>query len=115
MSTRKRARVESDDAEDVRNEPDSSASQHAKFSDNAQEEQTQERQRDTEFWFEDGSVLLVAGGFEFKVYRAVLSARSLVFKDMFSLPQPPAAPTPCRNQMSCSAPPGLRRRPSLHA
>ena len=74
MSTRKRARVESDDA-------GSSTGQQGKHSDDAQEGQ---RERDAEFWFDDGSVLLVAGGFEFKVYRAVLSARSPVFKDMLS-------------------------------
>ena len=45
--------------------------------------------RDEEFWFEDGTIILVAAGVEFKVYRGVLAEHSAVFADMFSLPQPP--------------------------
>ncbi|KAI0632739.1 hypothetical protein C8Q77DRAFT_1262464 [Trametes polyzona] len=43
---------------------------------------------DTELWFEDGNLVLVAGDVEFKVYRGPLIAHSPVFKDMLSLPQP---------------------------
>ncbi|TCD70987.1 hypothetical protein EIP91_000485 [Steccherinum ochraceum] len=40
------------------------------------------------FWYEDGNIVLVAEGKGFKVYRGILSQLSVVFRDMFSLPQP---------------------------
>ena len=46
--------------------------------------------RDEEFWFDDGTIVLVAGDIEFKVYARPLVGHSLVFKDMLSLPQPEA-------------------------
>lgn len=39
-------------------------------------------------WFDDGNIVLVAGGQCFKVYRGTLSVHSPIFKDMFSCPQP---------------------------
>ena len=47
-------------------------------------------QRDSELWFEDGTIILVARGVGFKVYRGPLVDHSPVFKDMLSLPQPAA-------------------------
>ncbi|TFY62998.1 hypothetical protein EVJ58_g3505 [Rhodofomes roseus] len=44
--------------------------------------------RDEEFWYEDGSVVLVAGNVGFRVYRGLLVRRSEVFSDLFSVPQP---------------------------
>ncbi|KAH9835461.1 uncharacterized protein C8Q71DRAFT_765982 [Rhodofomes roseus] len=44
--------------------------------------------RDKEFWYEDGSVVLVAGNVGFRVYRGLLVRRSEVFSDLFSVPQP---------------------------
>ncbi|KIJ57989.1 hypothetical protein HYDPIDRAFT_103486, partial [Hydnomerulius pinastri MD-312] len=41
-------------------------------------------------WLEDGNVVLAAEDKFFRVHRSVLSASSLIFKDMFALPQPPA-------------------------
>ena len=46
--------------------------------------------RDEEFWFEDGNVILVARDVEFRIYKGLLADHSPVFRDMFSLPQPPA-------------------------
>ncbi|KAH9856096.1 hypothetical protein C2E23DRAFT_502992 [Lenzites betulinus] len=46
------------------------------------------RLRDEEFWYSDGSIVLVARNVEFRVYQGILSDHSPVFKDMFSLPQP---------------------------
>jgi hypothetical protein len=40
-------------------------------------------------WFDDGNIILEAGGKLFKVHRGVLSKNSGIFKDMFGLPQPP--------------------------
>ena len=44
--------------------------------------------KDNDFWMEDGNVILVARGVGFRVYKNLLADRSLVFADMFSLPQP---------------------------
>lgn len=41
----------------------------------------------SEFWPEDGNVILQAEGTQFKVHRGILSMNSDVFKDMLSLPQ----------------------------
>ncbi|RDX48949.1 hypothetical protein OH76DRAFT_1351594 [Lentinus brumalis] len=48
----------------------------------------EERARDEEFWFDDGTIVLIAGQVEFKVYARPLVEHSPVFKDMLSLPQP---------------------------
>ncbi len=47
--------------------------------------------RDEEFWFQDGTIVLVAGHVEFKVYVRPLIEHSPVFRDMLSLPQPGTA------------------------
>ncbi|RDX48933.1 hypothetical protein OH76DRAFT_1483435 [Lentinus brumalis] len=41
-------------------------------------------EHDSEFWLEDGNVVLVAKNVGFRVYRGLLTAQSLVFYDMFS-------------------------------
>ncbi|KZP13123.1 hypothetical protein FIBSPDRAFT_835403 [Athelia psychrophila] len=43
----------------------------------------------SDIWYDDGNIILQAESYQFKVYRGVLAQRSSVFKDMFSLPQPP--------------------------
>lgn len=40
-------------------------------------------------WFDDGNIVLVAERRPFKVHKGVLAAKSQVFRDMFSIPQPP--------------------------
>ena len=54
-------------------------------------------ERDKEFWFDDGTVILIVSGVEFRVYKGTMVEHSTVFADMFSLPQPAAAPNgaPC--------------------
>lgn len=42
-------------------------------------------------WFDDGNIIIRAGNKRFKVWKSVLSAHSVVFHDMFSLPQPAGA------------------------
>ncbi|KAJ7753403.1 hypothetical protein DFH07DRAFT_941300 [Mycena maculata] len=44
-----------------------------------------------ELWFEDGSIVIQAGNSQFRVHRGILAARSPVFQDMLSFPQPPDA------------------------
>ena len=44
---------------------------------------------DEEFWYEDGTIILIAREIEFRVYKGLLAERSPLFKDMLSLPQPP--------------------------
>lgn len=43
----------------------------------------------SDIWYDDGNIVLQAQNHQFKVYRGVLAGSSSVFKDMFSLPQPP--------------------------
>ncbi|EIW56891.1 uncharacterized protein TRAVEDRAFT_128265 [Trametes versicolor FP-101664 SS1] len=50
--------------------------------------------RDAEFWFEDGSIILIAGDVEFRIFKGILADYSPVFRDMFSLPQPSSQGTP---------------------
>ncbi|KAI0700396.1 hypothetical protein C8T65DRAFT_811948 [Cerioporus squamosus] len=50
-------------------------------------------ERDPEFWFEDGSIILIAyGDVGFRVYKRILSEHSALFRDMFNMPQPPKVP-----------------------
>ncbi|KAI0703099.1 hypothetical protein C8Q76DRAFT_801948 [Earliella scabrosa] len=46
------------------------------------------RKRDAEFWFEDGTIILIAQDIEFRVYKGLLASRFPVFSDMLSFPQP---------------------------
>ncbi|KAJ7494261.1 hypothetical protein B0H11DRAFT_2190590 [Mycena galericulata] len=46
-------------------------------------------QRIGKLWFEDGNIVIQAGNSQFRVYRGILAARSSVFQDMLSFPQPP--------------------------
>ncbi len=41
-------------------------------------------EHDSEFWLEDGNVVLVAKNVGFRVYKGLLAAQSPVFYDMFS-------------------------------
>ncbi|KZT07943.1 uncharacterized protein LAESUDRAFT_758072 [Laetiporus sulphureus 93-53] len=43
--------------------------------------------RDEEFWYEDGSIVLIAQGVAFRVFRGLLAQHSEVFRDMLSMPQ----------------------------
>ena len=49
------------------------------------------RQKDIEFWFEDGTIILVVQNTEFRVYKGLLTEHSPIFRDMFSIPQTPAS------------------------
>ncbi|EIW56934.1 uncharacterized protein TRAVEDRAFT_127519, partial [Trametes versicolor FP-101664 SS1] len=49
--------------------------------------------KDAEFWFEDGTIILIAQNVEFRVYKGPLIRHSPVFSDMFSFPQPVFAPS----------------------
>ncbi|KAI1785126.1 hypothetical protein LXA43DRAFT_976405 [Ganoderma leucocontextum] len=51
------------------------------------------RERDKEFWYEDGNVILVAGNIEFRIFKGILTDHSPVFKDVFSPPQPNSTPS----------------------
>ncbi|KAI0640933.1 hypothetical protein C8Q79DRAFT_1014771 [Trametes meyenii] len=41
-------------------------------------------EHDKEFWLEDGTIILVAGNFAFRVYQGLLTKQSEVFRDMFA-------------------------------
>lgn len=42
-----------------------------------------------ELWFDDGNLVIQAGNSQYRVFRGILAARSPVFQDMLSFPQPP--------------------------
>lgn len=42
----------------------------------------------SEVWFDDGNIIVQAEKTQFRVHRGVLAKQSVVFKDMFRLPQP---------------------------
>ncbi|KAF9000614.1 hypothetical protein BDQ17DRAFT_1359229 [Cyathus striatus] len=44
--------------------------------------------RSLDIWFDDGNVILEAGGIRFKVYKGTLAANSTVFRDMFEISHP---------------------------
>ena len=46
--------------------------------------------RHCEFWFMDGSVVLFAQDTMFRVHKSFIARHSVIFRDMFSLPQPKA-------------------------
>ena len=45
-------------------------------------------ERVSELWFDDGTIILQAGTSIFRVYKGLLAARSPVFLDMISMPEP---------------------------
>ena len=79
--SRKRARIEDSDTDSRSNDEP-----RGRIAGEAEEI----RQRDHEFWYDDGTVILIARNVEFRIYKGLLSDHSSVFRDMFSLPQPPA-------------------------
>ncbi|KDR79569.1 hypothetical protein GALMADRAFT_277900 [Galerina marginata CBS 339.88] len=44
--------------------------------------------RSTEFWFEDGNIIIQAETTQYRVHRGVIARHSKVFRDMTGLPQP---------------------------
>jgi len=49
---------------------------------------SQQVTRSTDYWFDDGSIVLQAEWTQFRVHRSTLALYSSVFRDMFELPQP---------------------------
>lgn len=54
-----------------------------------------------EFWFSDGSLVLRANSTLFRVHVSQLSRKSVFFRDLFSLPQPPVAAREDRRLEGC--------------
>jgi hypothetical protein len=52
-----------------------------------------EPERVQTLWFEDGNLIIKARLSLFRVYRGILAAQSVVFKDMLSFPQPSESET----------------------
>ncbi|TBU55386.1 hypothetical protein BD310DRAFT_950840 [Dichomitus squalens] len=44
--------------------------------------------RDSEYWLEDGNIVLTAGQTAFRLYKGLLSRQSGVFRDMFAAADP---------------------------
>ncbi|KJA26652.1 hypothetical protein HYPSUDRAFT_36368 [Hypholoma sublateritium FD-334 SS-4] len=51
-----------------------------------------EVERSTQFWFDDGNVVLQTQTMQFRVHRSLLSLHSPIMKDCFACPQPGDAP-----------------------
>jgi hypothetical protein len=47
-----------------------------------------EQARRSQPWFEDGNIILEAEATQFRVYRGILAANSVIFKDMFEFGKP---------------------------
>lgn len=43
----------------------------------------------SEYWYDDGSIILVVGDTAFRVHKSILSQHSDVFADLFTIPEPP--------------------------
>ncbi|KAK7690526.1 hypothetical protein QCA50_005624 [Cerrena zonata] len=69
-------------------------SKKRKVEENINVEENQKRATDAGLWFEDGNIILIAQYTPFKVHRGLLSRKSEVFRDMFTLP-PPESPNKC--------------------
>ncbi|KAH9932309.1 uncharacterized protein B0H18DRAFT_987525 [Fomitopsis serialis] len=54
--------------------------------------------RDEDFWYDDGSIILIAQDVGFRVYRGLLVKLSEIFRDLFTVPQPP------HGQLVCGCP-----------
>ncbi|PPQ96598.1 hypothetical protein CVT26_010753 [Gymnopilus dilepis] len=52
--------------------------------------ETPEQITRSKYWFDDGNIILQAEKTQFRVHRSLLSNQSVVFRDMFSMPQPVA-------------------------
>ena len=59
-------------------------------------------ERHPEFWFFDGSIVLVAERVMFRVHKAFLARHSVFFRDMFSLPQPKEGQEPSRSNANAA-------------
>lgn len=46
------------------------------------------RAKEENLWFDDGNIVIVAEYTPFLVHKSVLSAKSEIFRDTFSIPQP---------------------------
>jgi len=49
---------------------------------------SQSTPRHAEFWFTDGSIVLIIEGTAFRIHKSILSKQSDVFSDLFTVPQP---------------------------
>ncbi|KAI1795392.1 hypothetical protein LXA43DRAFT_40045 [Ganoderma leucocontextum] len=109
--TRKRARTESDEV--LKQDPEAEASNttagaasdpQPNIGEFELEHGTPERlKHDAEFWFSDGTVILVAKNVEFRFYRALLADYSPVFKTMFA-GQHPSRLVPIDEHQSITCP-----------
>ncbi|TCD63692.1 hypothetical protein EIP91_005097 [Steccherinum ochraceum] len=59
----------------------------------SREDTTAGYKRSENFWLRDGNVILVAEKTAFRVHQSVLERKSVVFQDMFGVPQPEEAET----------------------
>ena len=78
----------------------------ARTSSTSADPQPESLKRDEEFWYGDGTIILIAADVEFRVYRGPLEKHSAVFRDMLSFPQPTkySAPDSVSNPSSDSLP-----------
>ena len=55
-----------------------------------QSNSTGDPRKRSEYWFQDGNVVLQAEDTLFRIHRSIISRQSQIFEDMFSMPQVPS-------------------------
>ncbi|KAM5543849.1 hypothetical protein V8D89_002466 [Ganoderma adspersum] len=83
-ATRKRARTDSGEESQDESSANSRTSTHERTASDSGE--ASQLEKDEEFWFNDGTVILHAGDIEFRVYRGLLERQSTVFAELFAQP-----------------------------
>ncbi|KAI0691738.1 hypothetical protein C8Q76DRAFT_826627 [Earliella scabrosa] len=86
--TRKRPRVDDTDEDPPIQKREEGDEQQGRLSEAPSASVDNDNRKDEEFWFDDGTVILVARNVEFRVYAGHLSAVSPVFKDLIAQPHP---------------------------
>ena len=77
LESRKRARTDDGDVTEDLGNPELGSSSTALYPGSVY-------RRDQEFWFDDGTIILVAREIEFRVYGGLLAAHSSILKDLFA-------------------------------
>ena len=70
----------------------------------AEDQECLPKEKDNEFWFEDGTVILAARDVEFRVYGGLLADHSPVLKELFTKHKHPTRPVSFYGQSKAMCP-----------